>query len=168
MPRRNRFVLDERWLLGWWLLILATMAIAVPIETGESLDSLMAKRLDENNTFVVIVEPRTLRLRGALEQLPARGKTVYMTDALTARQIPFSSPVNHKMWLRSGDGLSVMVYVADDVAERIKRGTKAGAEVEITALHLWNSRHGPGLLVTEADVATSWREKAERWFGGRT
>lgn len=163
----NRFSLEKRWLLGVMLLIAATLAIATPVDTRETLGSLMTARLAADSTFVAMVEPRRLRLRGMLEQLPAPGKTTYMTDTLAARRIQPAPKVNHKMWLRSVGGAHVMVYVADDVAERIKREVKAGVDIDVTALYLWNSRHGPGLLVTTFESVNPWREKALEWFGDK-
>lgn len=164
----KRFSPRKRYLSGAILLLASTLAIATPADTGETLDNLMAKRLPADNTFVAMVEARTLRLRGTLDQLPAPGKTIYMTDTLAARRIQPAPKVNHKMWLRSAGGARVMVYVADDVAERIRHEVKTGAEIDVTALYLWNSRHGPGLLVTAFEPVNPWREKAVRWFGGKT
>lgn len=164
MSNSNRFSLKGSCLLLAILLIAPASAIAAPTDTDETLDSLMAKRLPADSTFVVMVEPHTLRLRGALEQLPAPGKTRYMTDTLAVQGIQPAPKVNHKMWLRSAGGERVMVYVADDVAERIKHEVKANADIEVTALHLWNSRHGPGLLVTSFELVIPWHEKAAKWF----
>lgn len=156
----HRISLKERILWAGILLLAWALVIAAPTDTGETLDSLMSKRLAADNTFVAMVEARTLRLRGTLKQLPALGKTLYMTDTLTARRIQPILKVNHKMWLRSSNGARVMVYVADDVAERIKRAVKVDADIEVTALYLWNSRHGPGLLVTAFEPVDLLRDKA--------
>lgn len=150
------------------LSLVAAAALAAPIDAGETLDGLMAKRLSADTTFVNLVEPRTLRLRGTVDSLPAPGKTQYMTDILALRGVQPLPKVSHKMWLRSAGGARVMVYVAADVAERLTRETKAGAQIDIETLYLWNSRHGPGLLVTEFEAVSVWRDRAIKWFGSKS
>lgn len=157
------------WLAAPVLLFAASIKAAP--DTSETLDSLMAKRLAPDSTFVAMVEPaKELRLSGVIDTLPAPGKTTYMTETLAMRGVRPGSAVNHKMWLRSARGERVMAYVADEVAERTKGGSRVGADITLITLHLWNSRHGPGLLVTgvETPAAGVWpRAKAavQGWFG---
>lgn len=152
------------------LSLAAATAFAAPVDASETLDGLMAKRLSADTTFVNLVEPRTLRLRGTVDSLPAPGKTQYMADTLALRGIKPLPKVSHKMWLRSAGGARVMVYVADNVAERLKREAKPGTELDFIALHLWNSRHGPGLLVNDYVRTGLTLDKLKpalvRWFGG--
>ena len=160
--------------LGLALLLFTSCALAAPsalpaVEDNETLDSLMARRLAPDNTFVALQAPRTLRLRGSVDRLPAPGKTQYMTESLAMLGLP-ALKVSNKMWLRSARGERVMVYVADEVAERIKGGSRAGADITVIALYLWNSRHGPGLLVTDVKLppAGSWpvvKTRVGGWFG---
>lgn len=115
----------------------------------ETLDSLMAQRKASGDPTVVMHnEVRALRLAASVAGLPKPGKTAYMQSALAFKSINRPSPVGHKMWLRSASGQDVMAYVEDKVATAMLRSLKPGAAIEVDVLWLWNSRHGPGLLVT--------------------
>lgn len=131
------------------LLALTLGASAFAAAPPETLDSLLAQRMDpDNHTVVMLPEARALHLAGSVAGLPRPGKTAYMNDALALRSIRRPSAVTHKMWLRSPGGKEVMAYVEDRVAAAMLRTLKPGAAIEVDVLWLWNSRHGPGLLVT--------------------
>lgn len=132
------------------LLALTLGASAFAAAPPETLDSLMAQRKEAGDSTVVVMlaEARKLRLAGSVVSLPKLGKTAYMNDALAIKSIHRPSVINHKMWLRSASGKEVMAYVEDKVATAMLRTLKPGAAIEVDVLWLWNSRHGPGLLVT--------------------
>lgn len=138
------------WLLTMLIVIGSGVAVATTPDSSETLDWLTANKLADDNPVVVMVEPhRTLQLSGIVDTMPAPGKTTYMTDTLAIRGIKLSSNVRHKMWLRTTNGAHAMVYVVGEVAARLLREYQKDERIKITALLLWNSRHGPGLLVTD-------------------
>lgn len=138
------------------LLALTLGASAFAAVLPETLDSLLAQRMEPgNHTVAMLAEARAMRLAASVASLPKPGKTAYMNDALAIKSIRRPSAVNHKMWLRAASGQEVMVYVEDKVAAAMLHALKPGAAIEVDALWLWNSRHGPGLLVTAYTLAAA-------------
>lgn len=145
-----------------FLLLALTLGVpAFAAAPPETLDSLLAQRLEPgDHAVVMLAEARALRLAGSVASPPKPGKTAYMNDALALKSIRRPSAVTHKMWLRSPGGKEVMAYVEDKVATAMLRTLKPGAAVEVDALWLWNSRHGPGLLVTAYAPAAAAQKPA--------
>jgi hypothetical protein len=133
-------------------LLLLALTLGAPGHAAappETLDTLLAQRMEPDNpTVAMLPEARALHLGARVAGLPKPGKTAYMNDALAMKSMRRPSAVTHKMWLRSPGGKQVMAYVEDTIASAMLRTLKPDAAVEVDVLWLWNSRHGPGLLVT--------------------
>lgn len=138
------------------LWLMAPMAGYAAATKQATLDTLMGQRLPSDSTAVVIMEPAEHQFTAIIDALPKEGKTTYMTEALASRRIKTRSPVTHKMWLRTSSGERAMVYVPQHLSRSMTASLKVGNTVEISALQLWNSRHGPGLLLRAINpVATA-------------
>lgn len=141
--------------------------LALPLWSAElprwDLDRLYAQRLPADSHLVRMETPQTFTARAYLDSLPKRGKTVYVQDALAYRGLKTKAPVNHKLMLRTAAGARLMAYVDDATAARLQKELTAGDLFTLTAMRLWQSRHGPGLLLTDFQPAT-WQERLQAWW----
>lgn len=111
------------------------------------LDALAAA-VRPSGTTVTIHTPRAISAWARVKTLPARGKTQYLQDTLQLQKVARAAPANHKMMLFSPGGEALMAYVEDPVAAQMRAALKSGDRFRFSGLHLWTSRHGPGLLIT--------------------
>ncbi|MFN4265695.1 MAG: hypothetical protein ACK4F8_08135 [Aquabacterium sp.] len=137
-------------------LMQAPAGMAAPFQDGKgvALEALMSQRLPSDASSVVITEPTERDFQAVIDSLPQPGKTEYMAEALAARRIAVASPVTHKMWLRTTQGERAMVYVPQHLVQDLLKRLKAGDMANVQALQLWNSRHGPGLLLRDITRAS--------------
>lgn len=137
----------------------------------EDLDRLAGQALPPDSTMVRLVKPRRVCAKAMIKTLPKPGKTQYLLDTLALQGVHPLPKVRHKMLILTPKGRQLMAYVEEAVAERMLRELKPGSGLTFTATYLWNSKHGPGLLITgfEREESLSWhqvRAWAVRWFGG--
>lgn len=142
-------------------------AFCLPLWAGElprgDLDRLAAERLPVNSHVVRMVTPQSFTALARVDNLPERGRTTYLQDAMVYRGLAPKAPVNHKLMLRTPAGVRLMAYVDDVTAARMQKELAAGDLLMLTALQLWQSRHGPGLLITDFTPA-GLGERVQLWW----
>lgn len=142
-------------------------ALALPLRAAElprwNLDRMYAERLPADSHVVRMDTPQTFIAQAYLDSPPKRGKAAYVQGALAYRGLKAKAPVNHKLMLRTAAGARLMAYVDDATAARLQKELAAGDLFTLTATRLWQSRHGPGLLLTDFQRAT-WQERLQAWW----
>lgn len=133
------------------------------LNSRENLDALYAQRLPARAHHVQILPPRSVHAEATLVQAPKRGKTGYMQEMLGFRQIRTTAAVNHTVQLRSNDGALLIAYVDERTAARMQKTLSAGEPVFFSMTLLWQSRHGPGLLITDFTPLSHW-QRLQRWW----
>lgn len=138
----------KRLCLGTSLLLWSLFAMAADALPEKNLDDLVAQRLPEQMESVRLMGPAEFSSAARVETLPRETKTTYMVETLEFLRLQRPSGVKRTMLLRSDANERVVAYVDEDAYQRAAGELKENAVIRFDAIHLWNSRHGPGLLIT--------------------
>lgn len=133
---------------GASILLWSCFTMAADALPKKNLDDLVAQRLPEQMESVRLMEPAEFSSAARIETLPRETKTTYMVDTLEFLRLQRASGVKRTMLLRSDANEQVVAYVDEDAYQQAARELKENAMIRFDAIHVWNSRHGPGLLIT--------------------
>jgi hypothetical protein len=95
-----------------------------------------------------IFEPRPVRFRARLAQLPQPQKAEYLKKVMGMMGVEAELNVEQRVVLEYGGDKPLAAYVEKGVATRIGQELKEGDERMFYAFHVYNNRYGPALVIT--------------------
>lgn len=135
------------------LLTLSALGLAADRKPAD-LDQLASDARPFVEGVYILAEPVHITTSVTLDTLPKAGKTAYMQQTMRLFDRGPYPEVHQKMWVRGIKGSRVMLYLTDEVTQGLESAEiQPGDEFTIHATQYWQYHRGPGLLVTDFEIA---------------
>lgn len=137
------------------VLLLAGLGVHANSDQGfrqVDLDELIRDAKPAHQGTVEILRFHKIKLLVEMASLPQAIKTQYLLETMTLMGVKPLPKVTQGMFIRAASGKTQRVYVIDTVAARITTALKPGQKVLLYGYHAFNSKHGPGILVSGYDL----------------
>ena len=164
--------------LSWRVLassaILLTFAGPGDADTGElnfphrDLDELIEQSTPHQKGTVELKMLDRVSILAEVGSLPRPRKTMYLMEILATWGVNPLPEVHEELVVVSPTGQEARVYLETSVTRRIRdSGVAVGDTIRLSGYHIYNSKHGPGLLIAGYEpVAQGWIARMQRWLGG--
>lgn len=94
-----------------------------------------------------IVPPKAIAFSGTIKREPEAIETEYVYTALQLMKTSPLPKVNHRMFVETGSGEILPVYVWDDAVAAMTASGVTGRPVELTGFHVYTYSKGPAIIV---------------------
>ena len=101
---------------------------------------------------VEIVVFQKMKFKAVIGKLPYIKKTTYLQHVLAGMHVNPVPTVTQGIQVRLNDTRQFPLYIVDDVAARMLQDITVDQEVLLFGYHIFNSDHGPGILVSGYDL----------------
>ena len=115
----------------------------------KDLDGLVENSAPQGVGTVELLPLPKIRFVATVVAPPIPRKSFYLLNVLQSWQVSPLPRVEHGIALRSPSGAVVNVYLEKAVAQRATRSLAAGSSVMMYGYLVYNSKHGPGILVSD-------------------
>jgi len=134
--------------------VISTQALANNDEGFKpvNLDELIQTSKPTYQGTVEILQFRKIKWQAEMAVMPDTMKTDYLMETLSMMGVKPLPKVTQGMLVQSESGKIQRVYVEDTVAEDMRAMLKVGQKVLLYGYHAFNSKHGPGILVSGYDL----------------
>lgn len=142
-----------------------TDAVEFPLR---DLDDLIAESAPERRLAAVELKMfDRISVIGEAASLPRPRKTTYLMQILATWGVDPPPEVHQELVLIAPSGKTARVYLEASVAKNmVDSGVGVGDTLRLSGYHVYNSKHGPGVLVAGYErVEQSWIEQLKGWFG---
>lgn len=98
----------------------------------------------------VIIQPTGVSFQAVFDGGPREQKVAYLQEALKMMRVSAPPKVTQAVRLRygPGDAETLIAYIEDSAAERLRKELRAGDRREFFAFHVYNFSKGPALVIT--------------------
>ena len=152
--------------LTWFMLMLVSQAASGEEFLLHDLDELVVQSQPSRKGSVEILMLPRVSVVGEVGSPPRDRKTDYLMDILERFGVDPLPDVHEEMVFRSKGGREVRVYLEASVAQHIREADIViGDALKLSGYHVYNSRHGPGILVADYEnLELTWLDWVRKWF----
>lgn len=162
-------MIKQRVLILGVLLMTATAGFASG-DTGfktRDLDRMIEHGDPVNKGTVELLQLPLIQIEALVAAPPKVRKTHYLMHVLEGWGLDPMPTVTHGLDIHSLKGRKLNVYIEDHVAERALAALSVDDRVTLYGYHVYNSKYGPGILVSDFYRHTQWRSFSaamKAWF----
>ncbi len=154
-----------------YVLLMATTGFASgdPDFKTRDLDQMIEHGDPVNKGTVELLPLPLIQIEALVAAPPKVRKTHYLMHVLEGWGLAPMPTVTYGLDIHSLKGQKLNVYIEDHVAERALAALSVDDRVTLYGYHVYNSKYGPGILVSNFYRHTQWRHfsgKLKTWFQG--
>lgn len=132
----------------------ATFVQAEPEFASRDLDVMIDQAAPVHPGTVELLPMHRVQVIATVAALPAPRKTFYLMKALGMWGVTALPEVSNGIDIESPQGRRLNVYIEDNVARQATESLTVGERVTLYGYHVYDSKHGPGILVSGFDRHT--------------
>jgi len=172
VSRTELLFLCRRFLATSAMLLVSASPVSANTDSGEfplrNLDELIAESEPERRLAAVELKMfDRISVVGEAGSLPRPRKTTYLMQILARWGVNPLPEVHQEMVVVAPSGNTARLYLEAGVAKNmVDSGVAVGDTLRLSGYHVYNSKHGPGVLVAGYErIERSWIEQLKDWFG---
>jgi len=113
------------------------------------LDVMITAGSPEKEGEVILLPLPAIQVEAEVAEAPRPRKSEYVRKVLMRWGVDPLPNITHGMTLRSLKGQEVSIYLEENAARRAKADLSVNDRVTLFGYHVYNSKHGPGILVSD-------------------